>query len=89
MSKLLTFLWQVAIDTLKEKQSDGELKWSWLRICGFIWFWVADIGSLIMYFFKSVPISPELSILTGVILLGVVGGKATNIINSVVSNSKI
>jgi hypothetical protein len=86
---MIKLLKAIMIDTMKEKQSDGTLKWSWLRLCGLIWFWLGDIGSLAAYYFFDKPISGEICTLTVVILLGVVGGKATSSFTNTYNNIKL
>lgn len=73
----------------KETQTDGKRKWSWFRIAGFIWFWIADIGSLLMYWLKGLIISPEIATLTGIILLGVVSGKAVTAFQTAVTQINV
>lgn len=84
LSKAFSVFVQMHRDCLREKQADGNTKWSWFRISGYLWFWIADVGSLAAYWWKGIAPFPMLGELTGIILLGVVGGKAVNGIDSAI-----
>lgn len=73
--KAINLLQDVVRDTMKEIRPDGTTKWSYLRVTGFLWFWIV----LIPYTFYTVshgrPIDDNVLYLTGLFFLGVVGGK--------------
>jgi hypothetical protein len=75
---MMNLLIEIVNDTMKETQQDGSRKWSFLRISAFIWFWLGMIPSVYVYFFKNIPISPEIAMISGVFFLGVVGGKTVS-----------
>lgn len=70
---------------MKETQSDGTRKFSWFRIGGIIWFWIVCIPAAYLSFFHGYVIQDGLVYLTGIIILGVVGGKAVTSLQSAVT----
>lgn len=74
----MKLLLEIINDTMREVQTDGGRKWSFLRISAFVWFWLGLIPSVYVYFIKNIPISPEIAMISGVFFLGVVGGKTVS-----------
>jgi len=67
-------------DTMKETQSDGTRKWSWFRIAGLLWFWIACIPTILLWWINGLVISDGFIYLTGIIYLNVLGGKISDLI---------
>ena len=87
MEKMIEFIATVIDDTMKEDK-DGQRRWSFLRLTAFVWVVVGLLPSAILYYLKGLAISSEISIITGVVLLGLPVGKAGTTLQNYVTTKK-
>lgn len=81
----MSLVGEIITDTLKETQADFSRKWSNFRIMGFIWFWLACIPAAYLHLIKGVIIGDGFCVLTGIFILGIVGGKAVTSLQSAIA----